>query len=247
MTSETTPAQQSLLPLPQLPVAPLAEGQVAVEGIVSQQVFVSPDADFAVLRLDVAGQLRPVVVVGALAGLRVGETVRIIGRNEQHERYGQRLRADQALPQVPVSRLGVERYLATLTGLGPELARRIVAELGQTALTALEEQTFRVSQIKGVGKKRAQRALLDARARREEREVMIFLQGLGISAAYASRIRKQWGQAAITKVRENPYALAREVSGIGFHIADRIATAMGVEPLSPLRCQARLPSLIGVS
>ena len=118
MTSETTPAQQSLLPLPQLPVAPLAEGQVAVEGIVSQQVFVSPDADFAVLRLDVAGQLRPVVVVGALAGLRVGETVRIIGRNEQHERYGQRLRADQALPQVPVSRLGVERYLATLTGLG---------------------------------------------------------------------------------------------------------------------------------
>jgi len=238
MTSETTPAQQSLLPLPQLPVAPLAEGQVAVEGIVSQQVFVSPDADFAVLRLDVAGQLRPVVVVGALAGLRVGETVRIIGRNEQHERYGQRLRADQALPQVPVTRLGVERYLATLTGLGPELARRIVAELGQTALTALEEETFRVSQIKGVGKKRAQRALLDARARREEREVMIFLQGLGISAAYASRIRKQWGQAAITKVRENPYALAREVSGIGFHIADRIATAMGVEPLSPLRCQA---------
>jgi len=238
MTSETSSVKQPLLPLPQLPAVPLGEGQVEVEGIVGSQVFVSPDADFAVLRLDVMGQLRPVVVVGALAGLRVGETVRIIGRYEQHERYGQRLRADQALPQQPQSRLGIERYLATLAGLGPELARRIVVELGVRALTALEEETFRVSQIKGVGKKRAARALIDARARREEREVMIFLQGLGISAAYASRIRKQWGQAAITKVRENPYALAREVSGIGFHIADRIAAAMGVEPLSPLRCVA---------
>ena len=219
-------------------VAPLGEGQVEVEGIVGSQVFVSPEADFAVLRLDVPGQLRPVVTIGALAGLRVGETVRIIGRYEQHERYGQRLRADQALPQQPESRLGIERYMATLAGLGPELARRIVVELGVQSLTALEEETFRVAQIKGVGKKRAQRALADARARREERAVMVFLQGLGISAAYASRIRKQWGQAAITKVRENPYALAREVSGIGFHIADRIAAAMGVEPLSPLRLVA---------
>jgi S1-C subfamily serine protease len=70
-------------------VAPLGEGQVEVEGIVGSQVFVSPEADFAVLRLDVPGQLRPVVTIGALAGLRVGETVRIIGRYEQHERYGQ--------------------------------------------------------------------------------------------------------------------------------------------------------------
>ncbi len=238
MTSEMLPSKQPLLPLPPPMVAPLGEGQVEVEGIVGSQVFVSPEADFAVLRLDVPGQLRPVVTIGALAGLRVGETVRIIGRYEQHERYGQRLRADQALPQQPESRIGIERYLATLAGLGPELARRIVLELGVHALTALEEETFRVAQIKGVGKKRAQRALVDARARRDERAVMVFLQGLGISAAYASRIRKQWGQAAITKVRENPYALAREVSGIGFHIADRIAAAMGVEPLSPLRLVA---------
>ena len=238
MSLDRTETAQPLLPLPQLPKLPLLDGQVQVDGIVSSQVFVSPEADFAVLRLDVAGQIRPVVAVGALAGLRIGETVRIIGRYEQHDRYGQRLRADQALPQTPESRLGVERYLSTLAGLGPELARRIVAELGPRALIALEEETFRVAQIKGVGKKRAQRALIDARARREEREVMIFLQGLGISAAYAARIRKQWGQTAITKVRENPYALAREVTGIGFHIADRIAAAMGVEPLSPLRCVA---------
>lgn len=238
MSLDLSESRQPLLPLPQLPPRPLLDGQVQVEGIVSSQVFVSPEADFAVLRLDVQGLVRPVVAVGALGGLRIGETVRIIGRYEQHERYGQRLRADQALPLAPESRRGVERYLSTLAGLGPELARRIVAELGERALTALEEETFRVAQIKGIGKKRAQRALIDARARREEREVMIFLQGLGISAAYAARIRKQWGQSAITKVRENPYALAREVSGIGFHIADRIAAAMGVEPLSPLRCVA---------
>ncbi len=238
MTSEISSAKQSLLPLPSPMAFALLEGQVQVEGIVGSLVFVSPDADFAVIRLDVPGQIRPVVTVGALAGLRVGETVKIIGRYEQHERYGQRLRAEQALPQLPESRLGIERYMATLAGIGPELARRIVLELGTNALTALEEETFRVAQVKGVGKKRAQRALADARARHEERAVMVFLQGLGISAAYASRIRKQWGQAAITKVRENPYALARDVAGIGFQIADRIAKAMGVEPLSPLRLLA---------
>ena len=238
MTSEISSAKQSLLPLPSPMAFALTEGQVQVEGIVGSLVFVSPDADFAVIRLDVPGQIRPVVTIGALAGLRVGETVKIIGRYEQHERYGQRLRAEQALPQLPESRLGIERYMATLAGIGPELARRIVQELGTKALTALEEETFRVAQVKGVGKKRAQRALADARARHEERAVMVFLQGLGISAAYASRIRKQWGQAAITKVRENPYALARDVAGIGFQIADRIAKAMGVEPLSPLRLLA---------
>jgi exodeoxyribonuclease V alpha subunit len=91
-----------------------------------------------------------------------------------------------------------------------------------------------------VGKRRAQRALADAQARREEREVMVFLQGLGISVAYAARIRKRYGNAAIVKVKEDPYALGRDVSGIGFQIADRIARAVGIAPDSPRRIEAAL-------
>ena len=216
------------------------EALVQVDGVVQRVMYTAPSSEFAVVQLDVTGQAATVVAVGPLAGIAVGESLRVHGQWESHPQYGRRLRAVQALPISPRTRLGMERYLATLSGLGPELARRIVEALGLDALDLLESETFRVAQVKGVGKRRAQRALADAKARREEREVMVFLQGLGVSPAFAARIRKKYGQAAIAKVKENPYALARDISGIGFQIADRIAQAVGIDPLSPLRCAAAL-------
>lgn len=257
LASREMPGPDAKLPdFPQLPLlggrAELAAGRgagpgsasapalVQLDGVVQRVLFTAPSGEFAVLQLDVAGQAAPVIAVGPLAGLLAGESLRVLGQWESHPQYGKRLHSVQALPISPRTRLGMERYLATLSGLGPELAHRIVEALGLDALDLLETETFRVAQIKGVGKRRAQRALADAKTRREEREVMVFLQGLGVSAAYAARIRKKYGQAAIAKVKENPYALARDVSGIGFHIADRIAQAVGIDPQSPLRCAAAL-------
>lgn len=234
----------STSPLPGLTADP---EPLQLEGVVRRVVYAAPDGEFAVLQLDVAGFPTPISTVGVLAGISEGETLRITGSWEQHPQYGRRLRADVVLPISPQTRIGLERYLATLSGLGPELARRIVETLGLDALERLESETFRVAQIKGVGKRRAQRALVDARARREEREVMVFLQGLGISAAYAARIRKRYGQASINKVKESPYGLARDVGGIGFHIADRIARAVGIDPLSPQRCAAGLRHALSVA
>lgn len=236
----------STSPLPGLPAARDPE-TLQLEGVVRRVVFAAPDGEFAVLQLDVAGYPAPISAVGVLAGISEGETLRITGAWEQHPQYGRRLRAEVVLPISPQTRLGLERYLATLSGLGPELARRIVETLGLDALERLESETFRVAQVKGVGKRRAQRALVDARARREEREVMVFLQGLGISASYAARIRKRYGQAAINKVKESPYGLARDVGGIGFHIADRIARAVGIDPLSSQRCAAGLRHALSVA
>lgn len=216
------------------------EALVQVDGVVQRVMYTAPNSEFAVVQLDLTGQVATAVAVGPLAGIAVGESLRVHGQWESHPQYGRRLRAVQALPISPRTRLGMERYLATLSGLGPELARRIVETLGLDSLDLLEAETFRVAQVKGVGKRRAQRALVDAKARREEREVMVFLQGLGVSPAFAARIRKKYGQAAIAKVKENPYALARDISGIGFQIADRIAQAVGIDPLSPLRCAAAL-------
>lgn len=233
-------------PLPGLTAARDPE-TLQLEGVVRRVVFAAPDGEFAVLQLDVAGYPAPISAVGVLAGISEGETLRITGSWEVHPQYGRRLRAEVVLPISPQTRLGLERYLATLSGLGPELARRIVETLGLDALEHLENETFRVAQVKGVGKRRAQRALVDARSRREEREVMVFLQGLGISAAYAARIRKRYGQASINKVKEAPYGLARDVGGIGFHIADRIARAVGIDPLSPQRCAAGLRHALAVA
>ena len=245
----SAPSTRGLGPLPVRTGAP---PPVQIEGIVSRVVFASEDGEFAVLQIDasalpvpagdpVAAALRgPITAVGQLGGILKGETLRISGSWETHAQYGRRLRVEQALPIGPQTRLGMERYLETLSGIGPELSRRIVDQHGTESLDVLETETWRIAQIKGVGKRRAQRALIDARSRREEREVMVFLQGLGISAAYAARIRKKYGQDAIRQVRANPYALARDVVGIGFHIADRIAQSVGIDLRSPLRAAAGL-------
>lgn len=245
----SAPSTRGLGPLPVRTGAP---PPVQIEGIVSRVVFASEDGEFAVLQIDasalpvpagdpVAAALRgPITAVGQLGGILKGETLRLSGSWETHAQYGRRLRVEQALPIGPQTRLGMERYLETLSGIGPELSRRIVDQHGTESLDVLETETWRIAQIKGVGKRRAQRALIDARSRREEREVMVFLQGLGISAAYAARIRKKYGQDAIRQVRANPYALARDVAGIGFHIADRIAQSVGIDLRSPLRAAAGL-------
>lgn len=213
-------------------------------GTVRRVVFASADGEFAVLELEVEGASQPVCVVGQLAAMKLGETLRVSGRWERHAQYGRQLRAELALPTGPETLLGIERYLTTLSGLGPELSRRIVEKFGIDALTVLENEPFRIAAIKGVGKRRAQRALADARARSEEREVMVFLQGLGISVAYAARIRKRYGHAAIARVKEDPYALGRDIRGIGFQIADRIARAIGIAMDSPHRIEAGLQHVL---
>ena len=249
---QTRLALPTLDTLPELPAWATSDPlMVRIDGSVRRVIYSAPDGEFSVLEIDVHDEggaaarpsaiIRPpVTVVGALAGLQLGETLRVVGRWEHHSQHGRQLRAELTLPIGPQTLFGIERYLTTLSGLGPELAHRIVTRFGLDSLTVLENETYRIAGIKGVGKRRAQRAFADARARREEREVMIFLQGLGISAAYASRIRKVYGAAAVRRVKEDPYGLARDVSGIGFAIADRIARALGIALTSPLRVEAAL-------
>ena len=250
--TQTRLALPTLDTLPELPAWATSDpAMVRIDGSVRRVIYSAPDGEFSVLEVDVhdeAGAAArpsaivrpPVTVVGALAGMQLGETLRVVGRWEHHSQHGRQLRAELTLPIGPQTLYGIERYLTTLSGLGPELAHRIVTRFGLDSLTVLENETYRIAGIKGVGKRRAQRAFADARARREEREVMIFLQGLGISAAYASRIRKVYGAAAVRRVKEDPYGLARDVSGIGFAIADRIARALGIALTSPLRVEAAL-------
>src|SRR5207249_4710995 len=121
------------------------------------------------------------------------------------------LRASRAVAAKPRTQAGVKRYLEGLRGIGPTLSGRLVASFGVKASEVVEEEPWRAAQVTGVGKRRATQASEDARARRAEREVMVFLQGHGVSAAYAARIRRAWGDAAIARLQKNPYLLAREI------------------------------------
>jgi len=210
----------------------------SLEGSVLRVVFTAPDGSFAVLRLQVAGRDEPVAVVGPLADSTAGENLKLEGSWERHPTHGEQFRATRAVVDIPRTDVGVARYLEALKGIGPMLAERLVAAFGTEAIEVVEKEPWRAAQVKGVGKRRAERAARDALARRQEREVMVFLQGLGVSLAYAARIRKAYGDEAVAKVRDNPYRLARDVPGIGFIVADRIAQGMGIGRDSPLRIQA---------
>jgi exodeoxyribonuclease V alpha subunit len=209
-----------------------------LEGSVLRVVFTAPDGAFAVLRLRVEGREDPVAVVGPLSDAIVGEHLKLEGDWERHTQHGEQFRATRAIVELPRSEAGVSRYLEGLKGIGPMLAERLVQAFGAQAIEVVEKEPWRAAQVRGVGKRRAERAAKDAAARRQEREVMVFLQGLGVSLAYASRIRRVYGDEAIARVRENPYRLARDVPGIGFVVADRIAIGMGIGRDSPLRIQA---------
>jgi exodeoxyribonuclease V alpha subunit len=209
-----------------------------IEGTVLRVVFAAPDGSFAVVRLQVEGKDQPVTAIGPIAEAQPGEHLKLQGTWENHAQHGEQLRVTRAVVELPRTADGVHRYLEGLHGIGPELARRLVAAFGVAAVEVVETEPWRAAQVKGMGKRRAERAAKEAAEKRQEREVMIFLQGLGVSLAYAARIRRVYGAEAVQKVRENPYRLARDVPGIGFHVADRIARGMGVAADSPLRIAA---------
>ncbi|HEX4460160.1 MAG TPA: ATP-dependent RecD-like DNA helicase, partial [Polyangia bacterium] len=209
-----------------------------LEGNVLRVVFTTPDGSFAVLRVQVEGRDEPVSVVGPLADSTAGEHLKMEGHWERHATHGEQFRATRAVVEIPRTADGVSRYLEGIKGIGPMLAERLVASFGVEAIEVVEKEPWRAAQVRGVGKRRADRAARDAATKRQEREVMVFLQGLGVSLAYAARIRKAYGDNAVARVQENPYRLARDVAGIGFVVADRIAQGMGISRDSPLRLQA---------
>ncbi len=141
---------------------------------------------------------------------------------------------------APATLDGIRRYLGSglIKGIGPEFAGRIVERFGIATLEVLDRDPGRISEVTGIGPARA-RSIREAWAgQREVRKVMVFLQGYGVSPAFAARIYRRYGVAAIARVRENPYRLAFDVWGIGFLSADKLAAALGIEKESDVRIAA---------
>jgi exodeoxyribonuclease V alpha subunit len=147
----------------------------------------------------------------------------------------------------PATLDGIERYLGSglIKGIGPTYARRLVSAFGLDTLRVLSEEPHRILEVQGIGKSRAQTILRAWEAQRGMRDVMVFLQGHGVGSALALRIYRAFGSETVARVKENPYCLAREVYGIGFALADRIARSMGISGDSPLRVQAGLLHVLG--
>jgi exodeoxyribonuclease V alpha subunit len=211
-----------------------------VEGTVERIVFSGGDGEFTVARLKVEGERDPVTVVGTLLGLPVGARIRASGYREMNPRFGPQFRVLSFTELSPQTLDGIKRYLGAglIKGIGPEFAARIVARFGEKTLEILDTRPERIRDVPGIGRSRAEAIQKAWAAQRGQREVMVFLQGYGVSPALAARIYKRYGAQAVARVRENPYRLAFDVWGIGFLSADRLATALGIAKESDVRIAA---------
>jgi exodeoxyribonuclease V alpha subunit len=221
------------------------EPEETLEGTIERIVFSGGDGAFTVARFKVArGEV--VTVVGSLLGVPAGAPLRVQGRYETTARFGEQFRVARYTEVAPQTLDGIRRYLGSglIKGIGPEFAGRIVERFGIETLEILDSDPGRISEVPGIGPARAKSIRAAWSAQREVRKVMVFLQGYGVSPAFAARIYKRYGAAAIARVRENPYRLAFDVWGIGFLSADKLAAALGIGKESEVRVEAGVRHVI---
>ncbi|MFA4943621.1 MAG: ATP-dependent RecD-like DNA helicase [Lentisphaeria bacterium] len=224
------------------PAAATAEASAAehqVRGEVLRIVFARDDGDYSVLRV-LTPERREVTVVGPLGTVMEGQDIEAWGRWETHREHGRQLRVSRFKVLQPTTPEGIRRYLASgvLPGIGKVYAERIVAHFGERTLDILDNFPARLADVAGLGKKRVQQIREAWKTATNEREVHVYLQGLGIGTSHCHRIVQRYGHAAPEVVRQNPYQLAGDIHGIGFLSADRIARNLGIERSNPLRLQA---------
>ncbi len=218
-----------------------------LEGVVERITYASAGDGYTVARLAVADRPAPVTVVGAMPGLHPGQALRLTGEWTRHARFGEQFRVSTWETLTPATRVGIERYLGSglIKGIGPVIARRMVERFGEETLRIIEQEPKRLREVSGVGPDRVARIRVAWDEQREVREVMLFLQGHGVSAAYAGKIFKTYGSGAVAAVQANPYRLARDIYGIGFKTADGIASRLGLLPDAPVRLEAGLLHVLG--
>lgn len=210
-----------------------------LEGVVDRITYRNDENSYTVLQLELDSGMR-LTAVGTMPPVRVGERIRLDGNWSIHPRYGPQFQVTACTPLPPTTREAIERYLSSgmVKGIGPETAKKLVAAFGEQTLEVIAKEPHRLTEVPGIGPKKAA-AIARAAAQEEDlRRAVLFLQGLGVSTAYALRIFRQYGADTIRIVRENPYRLSDEVYGIGFKRADDIARSLGIAEDAPERAQA---------
>ncbi len=206
--------------------------------------FRNDENGYSVLRVQ-AGTAEH-TVVGVLPQLSAGEAVAFSGDWTEHPVYGRQFQAKRYEISPPDSLPAIERYLGSglIRGIGPATAKLIVAKFGLSTIAVLDDTPHRLTEISGIGPRKAAMILESYTAQVGLRRVMIFLQGYGISANLSTKIAKRYGADTIAMIRENPYRLVMDIDGVGFITADRIALSMGVDPQSEFRLRSALYHLL---
>ena len=217
-----------------------------IEGRLERIPYFNQDTHYTIARLKPAGLSAAVTVVGYLAGVSIGETIKVNGRWETHPKYGQQLKIDSFEVMLPAGIDGIRAYLGSgiVKGIGPSLASRMVKAFGAETLEIIEGQPERLVEVDGIGEVKADLIQSAWSEHHALRGLMQFLQKMGIQTSYGAKIYKEYGSDAVALIQEDPYILADDFPGAGFLIADTIARKQGVENEDAERVRACILHLI---
>ena len=209
-------------------------------GSVERVTFHNDDNGFTVLKVKARGKRDLVPVVGHVASISAGEFIHAVGVWITDRAHGLQFKADFLKTTPPTTAEGIEKYLGSgmVRGIGPVLAKRIVAAFGEKTFEIIEGEPARMREVSGIGEFRAGKIVAGWAEQKAVRDIMVFLHSNGVGTSRAVRIFKTYGHDAIQVMTENPYRLARDIRGIGFRTADAIAMKLGMTREAPQRVRA---------
>ncbi len=213
-----------------------------IYGLLERITYYNEENDFVVAKLQEKGKRELTTIVGNVTAINPGESLKLTGRWVHNKKFGEQFQVENYEITVPATVHGIMKYLGSglIKGVGPVMAERIVKKFALETLEVIEKKSERLSEVEGIGAKRIAMITKAWEEQKEIKEIMIFLQGHGVSASYSAKIYKQYGNQSIEIVRDNPYRLAQDIYGIGFITADKIAQNLGIDRNSLIRAKAGL-------
>lgn len=216
----------------------------ALNGIVESIVFKSSDTGYTVIKFRENNIIH--TAVGVLPHVKEGQNLKITGSWVNHSQFGKQFKVEECEEILPTSKDGIEKYLSSgiIQGIGPVTAKKIVNKFGEDTLNILDNNIERLKEIEGIGKKKLETIIESYREQRELKNITIFLQTHGLSVNQCLKIYKKYGASSVDTVKNNPYILCDEISGIGFKTSDKIARSLGIEIDSSFRIQSGIRYVI---
>lgn len=208
--------------------------------VVEHITYQNQENGWSVMKVKVKGYDNLVTLTGSLLDIPVGSVLLVDGDWRVDPKYGQQFVAQSWTEVMPATLYGIEKYLGSglVKGIGPAYAKAIVSRFGLETIDVIENDIERLLEVPRLGRKRMEKIRESWEKQKDIKEVMVFLQGHGVSTAFAAKIYRKYEKDSIAKVKENPYQLADDIWGIGFKTADSIASKMGYEKNDPRRCRS---------
>jgi exodeoxyribonuclease V alpha subunit len=206
----------------------------ALTGVLERIIFLNEENHYTIAEFRPEGEssgakAEPVTIVGALPGVECGETLHLSGEWTKHSQHGAQFKIASFRSELPASVYGIRKYLGSglVPGIGRVYANKIVDAFGTDTFRVLSEESGKLRDVDGIGRKRAAAIKVAWDGKRTERELYIFLQTYGVSPSQCVKLVKQYGSQAKAVLTKEPYRVAREIEGIGFKTADKIAINLG--------------------